>query len=271
MNLMQTIEEHKVAFGLLGVAGFVLILLLMRGGSSSQASNPVSQILGYDEQQNELNAQASLQSQQIAAQQDAVDQSAQAQDYQYQEAASAQNEQTDASLIANLYDTQQSAAVQEDQYGSETSIDNTETNAELAATENTNATNLSALQSEYGAADYQADLQAQLYSQGISSSTTLGEDQITALEQAEQDQYNEDSSVISEVGAAGLNHGTTSLEDALGGILGEALGQGSAASTFAQGSAGASEASSLGGTSTLNSIIGSIGNIGKTTVSSLLG
>lgn len=267
MAFIEEVKQHKVAFGLLGVAAFVLFILLLRGGGSKQAADPVSQILGYNEQQNELNAQVSLQQQQIGAQQDAVDQQANAQNVATQAAAGAQNEQTDAALIANLYDTQSGAQVSTAQIGAEESVENTSTNAQLAALENTNSTQLSALNSQYNSQDYQAQLTAQLYGQGLTDQTGLQEDQITAQEQALQDQYGENTTILNEVGEAGLNHGTSSLENSLAAIIAEVEGEGSTASSFANANATGAAANA----SETNSFYSFLSSLGKSSGSLLNG
>lgn len=246
MSLTQTFEEHKAAFGILGFAGIILIFLLLRGGSKSAPADPVSQILGYNEQQNQLNAQYSLQQQQIAAQQDATDQAAAAQQAQYSAAESTANTQTNASLIANLYDTKEGAQVSDFQTGAEENVENTQTNDSLQA-----------LESEYNSSDYQANLTAQLYNNELTDTTGLDE-------LVQGDNYNLQKSALtaSEEGKySGGGEGGELAVSSLEAILGESGAAGEGELAGAQVSQGTD--------SLLASIIASISNFGKSTVTSL--
>jgi hypothetical protein len=106
-----------------------------------------------------------------------------------------------------------------------------------------------------------AQIQGALYGSQIAGDTQLEGEQLN-------DEYNINSQVVGEVGAAGLNHGTSQLEDTLAGILGDAEGEeGSASTAFgASGSIGVSQANN---SSNAASIINSIGNLGTKVVSAL--
>ncbi len=118
---------------------------------------------------------------------------------------------------------------------------------QLAATENTNQTNLDAYNSQVAYQTNLADLQGALTQQQIASTTTLTSQGIwsqlqailgqqTTDQQGQQLQYNYattvannqnnvNNQVLNMVNAAGLNHGTQSLENSLTAILSGVLNQ----------------------------------------------
>ena len=117
----------------------------------------------------------------------------------------------------------------------------------LAATENTNQTNLDAYNSQVAYQTNLANLQGALTQQQIASTTTLTSQGIwsqlqailgqqTTDQQGQQLQYNYattvannqnnvNNQILNMVGAAGLNHGTQSLENSLTAILSGVLNQ----------------------------------------------
>jgi hypothetical protein len=118
---------------------------------------------------------------------------------------------------------------------------------QLAATENTNQTNLDAYNSQVAYQTNLANLQGALTQQQIASTTTLTSQGIwaqlqailgqqTTDQQGQQLQYNYattvannqnnvNNQILNMVGAAGLNHGTQSLENSLTAILSGVLNQ----------------------------------------------
>jgi hypothetical protein len=199
-NFEGEFSKHKVIFIVLGVAGVVLIML-MRGKGSVQS--PQQQLLGAQLKQNELDAQSSVANNQANAQVSAQEMQAQATMQQYKSAEDAANTQTYAQLASDLANTQAqnhyvdvSGQVAQAQLGTQEHEFTTEYNTSLSALEDTNHTS-----------EFIAQLEQQLAGQEVKARSS------------------ENDTILGMVGKAGLNHGTTSLEQNLTGILGEVLNE----------------------------------------------
>lgn len=239
-ELAEDFSKHKAAFIGVAIAGvFVLVLLSKRGGNTS----PASSLIGAQLTQNQLDAQVAVANQQANAQNYASQIQANATAEQYKAAEDASNTQTYAALISSLASTQAenhytdvSGQVATTQIGAQQHMFDTEYNTSLSALEDTNATS-----------EHIAQLEQQLASQ-----------QITA-------RSNENKTILDAVNKAGLNHGTTSLEENLTGIIGEVLGQpqvavaGESASAYTQAAHDAETASIFG--SITNGISSAISNL----------
>jgi hypothetical protein len=106
----------------------------------------------------------------------------------------------------------------------------------LSATENTNAANLSAYTAGVGYQSMLAQLQAMLTGKGIDAQKDVMLQQGATDQQMQyyqynyatqqsQNQYNIDNQIVGMVGQAGLNHGTTNLENALVSVLAGVMNQ----------------------------------------------
>jgi hypothetical protein len=261
-ELMADLKKHKIAVGITAIVGLFVLYLLMKSGSSSSASasSPLSTIAAADAQEAQIEAASQAAADQNSAQIQTAQLSANAANNQTIGQVEASYNQTDASLIAALAENQT-----QQQANSETaSVNNNEINASLQSVENTNQTNLEGLESTNSYAENLAQLQASLYSQGITASSNLAEDQLN-------DTTSLSNQVIGLVGQAGLNHGTNSLEENLTAILSEALNQPSVGISAENANSAGTVSSNYAGASTLNTLINQIGGLGKTTVSTLLG
>jgi hypothetical protein len=261
-ELMEDMKKHKIAVGLVAMVGLFVLYLLMRSGSSSSSaqSSPLNTIAAADAQEAQIEAASQAAADQNNAQVQTANLQANAVNNQTIGQVEASYNQTDASLIAALAQNQTTQQANSETAG----INNNEINASLAATENTNQTNLEGLESTNNYADNLAQLQASLYSQGLTDSTQLATTQLN-------NQFNLNNQVVGLVGQAGLNHGTTSLEENLTAILAEATGN-TNIGVAAENSVGAAQVSSNYATaSTLNTLINGISGLGKTTVSTLFG
>lgn len=265
IKFFEEMKAHPYATGAIGLVGLLVLYMLMKGGGgSSQATNTAAvaaqqaaqqQALQLQEQQ--LQQAGSLQAQQTNAQLSAAYASAQASNNQTIGQVQAQYNSTDAALIAALATNQtqsQANAIQGN-------VLNNQLTAELASQENTNATNLAAYQ---GTLNYQtgiAGLQAGLTSQSIGAQTQLASQQL-------QNNYSLSNQVLNMVGSAGLNHGTSSLEQQLAAITTAALGQSGVgvAAEQAAASVGVAQATY----NPTNTLISTLGKVGGTVATGLL-
>ena len=262
------IKDHPYMTGGIALIAFILFYVLTKGGSSPAQSGSdavANNALSASLQEQQIQAQSNAANSQVAASEYQTQAEAQVAEQQASAQVSAQNESTDAALVAALAQNQTTAAANTDEENIQDSTLSTElaattntNNDELASVENTNTTNLSAYNDNLTAQTTLAQLQAGLYGSALTDQTQLQEIGMN-------DQQGIDSSIVSEVGAAGLNHGTASLENSLTGILGEVTGNtgiGVAAENANFGAAAAQENST-------SSILNSIGSLGKTVVSAL--
>jgi hypothetical protein len=256
MNIEKWIRTHKALAIVAGLGLLFLLYILLRGQSSGAAQTPQSQALAYTSQEQQLAAAQDTQSAQLQAQTNAQQLSAQVQDNQVNASLSAQNESTDASLVAALAQNQTqaqayslSAEVTNNQNSLEAGVDNNQINAEYDALVNTNQTDLSAYDTEYND-------QAGLTSQALSESSALEGESLS-------DSYNINNSIVDTVEAAGLNHGTSSLENSLTAILGEVEGN----TGIGEAAENANAVGSAAGASEFNNLVSQIGSFGKTAVS----
>lgn len=264
MKLMEEMKAHPYTTGALALVGLLVIYYLMRSGGQSgvNAQTAAAQLAAQQQamnlQEQQLQQAGSLQAQQTNAQLSAAQASAQAANNQTIGQVQAQYNATDAALIAALAQNQtqqQLNSIQGQAYTNQLT-------AELAGAENTNATNLSAYQ---GTLNYQtgiAGLQAGLTSQSIAAQTQLAGAQL-------QNNYNLSNQVLNMVGQAGLNHGTSSLEQQLAAITTSALGQQNVgiAAEQAAASVGVAQAQY----NPTNTLISTLGKIGGTVATGLLG
>jgi hypothetical protein len=266
-QLFAEMKAHPYTTGAIGLVGVFVLYELMKGGSSgaSQTGNQAQaaaqlaaqqQAMSLQEQQ--LQQAGSLQAQQTNAQLQASYASAQAANNQNIASVQAQYNQTDAALIAALATNQ----TQQQGQAIQGTVLNNQLSAELAATENNNATNLAAYSGTLGYQTGIAQLQAALTGQSITAQTQLASQQL-------QNNYNLSNQTLNMVGQAGLNHGTSSLEQQLAAITTAALGQQNVgiAAEQAAASVGAAQAQY----NPTNTLISTLGKIGGTVATGLLG
>jgi hypothetical protein len=253
-GLKETLMKHKFAVGGVALVGLFVLYELLSSSGGSSASSPASAALGYSLQEQQLQAQSDAQANQVSAQLQAANLSAQAANNQTIGAVDENNANVDASLIAALAQNQTSAQAntlaaqtQQQQNSLEAETNNNYINSQLQATENTNATNLSAYENANGLQQFLGNLQYQLNSQYLTGQNNLASEQL-------QNQYNLEQSAQQAVNAAGLNHGTNSLEEQLTAIESEILGESNVGVAAEQ----ANEAGTVSSNQASASILGSI-------------
>jgi hypothetical protein len=269
MPIEQEIKKHPYVTGGLVLAGGIVLILVLRSqssGTSSGSDSGVGSVAAAQEQENQLEAAASVQNNQTAAAQQAAQLQAEALNNQTIAAQNTSNNQTDAALIAALAQNQTqaqanslSAEVTDNQYSTEANVQNTETNDELSALTNTNQTQLDALNTQTAAGVAVDQLQAGLQSQALSESSTLEGNDLS-------DEQSDEQTVLSGLinGAPGLNRNDTQLSDILAAIEGT---EGNAGVGVAI--AGSGTAETVAGDQEFSTIVNSLSNFGKTLVNSL--
>jgi hypothetical protein len=222
---IKSLMKHKYTIGAVGVVGLFVLYLLVKARGAGGASSGDGGLAALAAQQQQLSTAANIQESQIGQQSEAAQLAAAVANNQTLAQANQANHAVDASLIASLAS---------DKYGS--SVINNQTAAQLEV----------------------ARLQAGLTSQGLTESSALYGETL-------DHQYNLNKEIVGEVGKAGLNHGTSSLENSLTAILSEVENQPSvgvaAENTNAVGAAA--------GASEFGSLVTAIGNLGSSALKAL--
>lgn len=270
------IKKHPyVVGGLVLVGGFVLYMLLS-GSSSSGGSSDLSTVAAADSNAEQIAAASAAANAQVQQQQQATQLQAQVANNQVQAAYESQNNQTDAALVAALAqnDTVQqnqdlAAQVSEQSNANQTAVQQSELSTALQAQENNNLTSTQQLQSQLDYGTQVAQLQAGLQTTALNDYEDISQQVVNQQSQAQQYQYNLDSGILSSVQAAGLNHGTQSLENSLTAILSGIEGDPTVGTSAEQATALGDEAGNAASAANLNSILQAFKGAGSSVVSGL--
>jgi hypothetical protein len=289
MNL-ALIKEHPYATGgVVIVGGLVVFYLLSSSQGSSAAAPAASSSGGISSADYQAALAAQSQNAQVAAAAQVQNNAQQVALQQQQLEADVANRQTDASIATNNVNTaaqlaatlaQISASTQQNrdtleaqttQQGDQlTYAQNiqqmqddvlmSQINSGVLENANNNATALAGLESSNDLQALISQLQAGVALKGVDAATEVQKQQLSQ-------QYDLSTTALNLVQQAGLNHGTTSLENSLVGTVGLALGYPDTATAAVTGNSAASIASSQ---STAN-IIGTIGTTISNVATGLLG
>jgi hypothetical protein len=265
------VKEHPLTTGAVVIGGLVLLLVLSKSGSSG-GSNVAASEINADSQLAQVNAASQAQTQQTQAQLAAVQAQAQVASNQANAAVSAQNTQTAAQLILGLQTTNnqtnttdtanelqagiegQTLDVQAQSNTLQAGVANNEIQASVNENTNNNATALAGLNAQIGGTEDIANLQAGLQSTALADTTTLQQQLIN-------NQYLTNNTILQDVGAAGLNHGTASLENDLTAIIAGVEGQPGIGQTAAASSGTAAAASASSTAAIFSSLFGAISKV----------
>lgn len=270
MNISEEIHKHPYVVGGAVIVGGIVLYVLASGGGGSSSSG-VSTVASADEESEQIAAASNAQAAQTAAASQAATQQAQVQNNQILAEYQAANNQNDTELLADLVGQQtqqqanaEAASVQNNTIGAQetaalaeyqdaVSINANNNSTALTASENSNATQLSGLNSELGYETNLNNLQATLTNNELT-------DYNNYVTQGQSDQNQLDQGILSAVEAAGLNHGTQSLENSLTAVLSGLEGD-SNVGVAAEGATGIGDIASA---NEANSIFSSIAKLGST-------
>lgn len=257
-KLKEFAKKHPVALGaiVLFVGGVFILLLRGRTSGQTSAATQASSVAALSLQEQQLEAATGLQQSQIQSQLSAAQYAAQVQNTQTDAALKATNIQTEAGLIETLATNQTQNAANTDAAHSYDLQNSLEANV----AQHTIDAQLQGLQTEVGASVTTNQLQAQLEHEYLSTQANLEADAMK--NSAAIDQH-----ILGEVDKAGLNHGTSSLENTLAGIIAEVEGQQGPAEAAFGASASSAAAAAAGNASIWSGIL----NFGKSATGLLFG
>ena len=288
------IKQHPYATGgVVIVGGLVVFYLLSSSQGASEASSATSSsggmssadyqaYLAASAQQAQVNAAAQVQNNQLTVQQQQQQLEYQAAHEQTQASLAINDTNTAAQLAATLAQIQASTQQNTDTLTAQTTqqanqlmyaqniqqmqdnVLESQINSSVLENANNNATALAGLMDSN-------DLQGLIAKLSASTATTIagyqasvasqGVDAATQVQMAQlNDQFQLSNKTLDMVNAAGLNHGTTSLENALVGTVGTALGYPQVGVAGVQTATQASIASSQSTAAIVNSITSGISN-----------
>ena len=247
----EIIKKHKIAFGIGGVALFVIFYKMFSDSSSGSSSSDTSTSSSTNQYDVEL---ANI---------------------------SAQSQAAQLSASTQLQVAQLQASATTTQYNDETQVALAQTTAALEATKDTNANNLAITQSNnntslgitqsnnnttLGLMESMENAQTQQHADTIAYLLNQTNQQANVATTISNNQTQIANKTLDLVGQAGLNHGTSTLENSLVQIVETANGNVAGSVAAAQAGSG----SFAKGDSNVSGIIGSIGGAASNVLAAIM-
>lgn len=277
---LALIKQHPYATGGVVIVGGLIVFYILSSSSSSPAAATSATSGGPTSADYQAALAAQSQQAQVTAAAQVQNNAQQVQLQQQQLEAQVTNNQTDAAIHTNDVNTaaqlaatlaQVAASVQTNQTNVEAQTADTanqyiyaenlqemqdavlesQINSGVLENANNNATALAGLESSNDLQANIASLQAGVAIKGVDAATTVEQQQLSQ-------QYGLSKQTLDMVQQAGLNHGTSSLETSLVGVVGSALGQPQVATAAVTGNTAAAIASSQSTASIINTITGGL-------------